>query len=66
MPSPWPRTLAQPWADVVLSGAASGEQITSNLAARQVAWDGEAAEALDRMAEEPGAYWRTRAELVWN
>ena len=58
--------LAQPWADVVLSGAASREQVTSNLAARQVSWDGEAAEALDRMAEEPEAYWRTRGELVWN
>jgi aryl-alcohol dehydrogenase-like predicted oxidoreductase len=58
--------LAQPWADVVLSGAASREQITSNLAARQMSWGGETAEALDRMAEEPGAYWRTRAELVWN
>ena len=58
--------LAQPWADVVLSGAASKEQITSNLAARRVAWNGEAAEALDRVAEEPEAYWRTRAELVWN
>jgi aryl-alcohol dehydrogenase-like predicted oxidoreductase len=58
--------LAQPWADVVLSGAARAEQITSNLAARQVAWDGEAAKALDRLAEEPEAYWRTRSELVWN
>jgi aryl-alcohol dehydrogenase-like predicted oxidoreductase len=58
--------LAQPWADVVLSGAACAEQITSNLAARQVAWDGEAAKALDRLAEEPEAYWRTRSELVWN
>ena len=49
-----------------MSGAASKEQITSNLAARQVAWDREPAESLDRVAEEPGAYWRTRAELVWN
>ena len=49
-----------------MSGAASNEQITSNLAARQVPWNGEAAAALDRVAEEPEAYWRTRAELVWN
>ena len=49
-----------------MSGAASKEQITSNLAARQVPWNGEAAEALDRVAEEPEAYWRTRAALVWN
>jgi aryl-alcohol dehydrogenase-like predicted oxidoreductase len=58
--------LAQPWADVVLSGAAGPEQMSSNLAARHVSWDAEAADALDRMAEEPEAYWRTRAELVWN
>jgi aryl-alcohol dehydrogenase-like predicted oxidoreductase len=58
--------LAQPWADVVLSGAASTEQVTSNLAARQVPWDGEAAAALSHLSEEPGTYWRTRADLPWN
>jgi aryl-alcohol dehydrogenase-like predicted oxidoreductase len=58
--------LAQPWADVVLSGAASTEQITSNLAAWHVLWDDEAVGALGHMAEEPAAYWRTRTELVWN
>jgi aryl-alcohol dehydrogenase-like predicted oxidoreductase len=58
--------LAQPWADVVLSGAASTEQIKSNLAARQVRWDPDAAGALGPSAEEPGAYWRTRSDLVWN
>jgi aryl-alcohol dehydrogenase-like predicted oxidoreductase len=58
--------LAQPWADVVLSGAASAEQLASNLAARQVPWDQEVAGALSRLSEEPAAYWQTRAGLVWN
>jgi aryl-alcohol dehydrogenase-like predicted oxidoreductase len=58
--------LAQPWADVVLSGAATTEQLTSNLGALEVPWDDEAGAALASLAEPPGAYWRTRSDLVWN
>ncbi len=58
--------LAQPWVDVVLSGAGSPEQLVSNLAARELRWDREAAQALAGLAEEPEAYWRTRSELAWN
>jgi aryl-alcohol dehydrogenase-like predicted oxidoreductase len=58
--------LAQPWADVVLSGAGSAEQLMSNLGARELRWDDEAAEALAGLAEEPEAYWRTRSGLAWN
>jgi aryl-alcohol dehydrogenase-like predicted oxidoreductase len=58
--------LAQPWADVVLSGAASTNQVTSNLAARQMPWDRQAARALAPLSEEPEAYWRARADLAWN
>jgi aryl-alcohol dehydrogenase-like predicted oxidoreductase len=58
--------LAQPWADVVLSGAGSAEQLMSNLAAREVRWDDEAADALAGLAEEPEAYWQTRSGLAWN
>jgi aryl-alcohol dehydrogenase-like predicted oxidoreductase len=58
--------LAQPWADVVLSGAGSAEQLMSNLDARELRWDDEAAEALAGLAEEPEAYWRTRSKLAWN
>lgn len=57
--------LAQPWADVVLSGAATPEQARSNLAALDVAWDDEAAAALTPLAEQPEAYWATRAALPW-
>jgi aryl-alcohol dehydrogenase-like predicted oxidoreductase len=58
--------LAQPWADVVLSGAASEAQLQSNLGALAVSWDQEAAEALERLAEDSGDYWHTRSQLSWN
>jgi aryl-alcohol dehydrogenase-like predicted oxidoreductase len=58
--------LAQPWADVVLSGAATVGQLRSNLAARTLGWDGVLERALAGLAEDPGAYWSARAELAWN
>lgn len=58
--------LAQPWVDVVLSGASTIEQLRSNLGALDVAWDDEAANALAGIAESPGEYWRTRSRLPWN
>lgn len=57
--------LAQPWADVVLSGAATSEQLRSNLQARDVAWTPELAERLDVLAEPPDRYWERRAALPW-
>lgn len=58
--------LARPWADVVLSGAATDEQLRSNLGAPEVRWDDEAEERLGRLAEEPEAYWAERGRLPWN
>lgn len=58
--------LAQPWADVVLSGAATAEQLTSNLRALQIPWDERAAERLATMAQAPEDYWAARARLPWN
>jgi aryl-alcohol dehydrogenase-like predicted oxidoreductase len=54
--------LAQPWADVVLSGAATVEQLESNLGASELSYDG----GLDDLAEDRDAYWARRAELPWN
>jgi aryl-alcohol dehydrogenase-like predicted oxidoreductase len=54
--------LAQPWADVVLSGAATIEQLESNLAALGVP----DAERLDDVGEQRDAYWARRAALPWN
>jgi aryl-alcohol dehydrogenase-like predicted oxidoreductase len=58
--------LAQPWADLVLSGAATVAQLRSNLAARELAWDDELERRLAGLVEEPDAYWATRSELPWN
>jgi aryl-alcohol dehydrogenase-like predicted oxidoreductase len=54
--------LAQPWADVVLSGAATVEQLESNLRSLELSYDG----GLDDLAEPRDAYWARRAELPWN
>jgi aryl-alcohol dehydrogenase-like predicted oxidoreductase len=58
--------LAQPWVDLVLSGAATVGHLRSNLAARELAWDDELEQRFAGLAEEPDAYWATRAELPWN
>jgi aryl-alcohol dehydrogenase-like predicted oxidoreductase len=58
--------LAQPWADTVLSGAATVAQLHSNLDALQVPWDAEAGERLQNLAEAPQEYWAARARLPWN
>jgi aryl-alcohol dehydrogenase-like predicted oxidoreductase len=57
--------LARPWCDVVLSGAATVEQLRSNLGALAVTWDDAAAEALGPLAESPEDYWATRSALPW-
>lgn len=58
--------LARPWADVVLSGAATVDQLRSNLAAQQVAWDEQASQDLELLIEPPEVYWATRSGLLWN
>jgi aryl-alcohol dehydrogenase-like predicted oxidoreductase len=58
--------LARPWADVVLSGAATVEQLESNLASRAVRWDHDLEQRLAGLVEDPAAYWAARAELPWN
>ena len=58
--------LAEPWVDVVLSGAATREHLVSNLAAWGLPWDDEAAAALAGLAEEPGNYWQERSDMQWN
>ncbi|MGW2874115.1 aldo/keto reductase [Kitasatospora sp. NPDC001225] len=57
---------AQPWADTVLSGAATPDQLTSNLAATHLRPTPEDLAALAPMAEPAEAYWRTRAALPWS
>jgi aryl-alcohol dehydrogenase-like predicted oxidoreductase len=58
--------LAQPWADIVLSGAATVETLEGNLRAREIDAEGATDERLASIAEDPEAYWTARAALSWN
>jgi len=57
--------LAQPWADVVLSGAATIDALRSNLGATRVTLDEQDLEHLARLAEPAINYWRSRSSLPW-
>lgn len=57
--------LAQPWADCVLSGAATIEHLESNLGAFEVPLDEQAHRALESLAEMVDRYWQTRSDLPW-
>ncbi|KUN97349.1 aldo/keto reductase [Streptomyces caeruleatus] len=58
--------LRQPWAGVVLSGAATTVQLGSNLHAAAVDLDESQLERLGSLVEEPGAYWERRGQLPWH
>ena len=58
--------LAQPWVDVVLSGAVRVDHLLSNLKALEVSWDDEAASHLQALVELAGEYWTIRSDLEWN
>lgn len=55
--------LAHPWADVVLSGAATPGQLAGHLSALTLKAD---ARRLGSFAESPEAYWRRRSALRWS
>ena len=58
--------LAQPWADVVLSGAATVDELTSNLGALALNPEAATIARLESIREDPVTYWETRAALPWN
>lgn len=61
--------LKQPWANVVLSGASTTDQLLSNVRSVQVAESLNAHQVLDlcsRMSETPANYWQQRSDLAWN
>ena len=58
--------LAQPWADVVLSGAATVQHVESNVLALDVDYDESLDAELAGLVEDPESYWSTRAALPWN
>jgi len=57
--------LAQPWATVVLSGAANVQTLRSNLAARDVDPAVASDPRLAALREDPDAYWARRSKLPW-
>jgi aryl-alcohol dehydrogenase-like predicted oxidoreductase len=57
--------LSQPWADVVLSGAATEAHLASNLTAVDIRLDETHLAALRPLAESPEAYWTRRSQLPW-
>ena len=72
-PGPWRRgsgapldavalaaALERPWADVVLSGAATVDQLPSNAAAADLVLDAAARDALAALAMPVEVYWRSR------
>jgi aryl-alcohol dehydrogenase-like predicted oxidoreductase len=58
--------LAQPWVDVVLSGATTVSELESNLVARVLELGPSVLERLDAIGEDAETYWEKRSELPWN
>ena len=58
--------LAQPFVDVVLSGAATTAQLASHVAAPSLTLDTATLASLTALAESPTHYWQTRATLRWS
>jgi len=55
--------LAQPWSDIILSGAATRDHLRSNLAALAV--PAATLASLPDLAEPPEEYWSARSQLEW-
>ena len=58
--------LARPWADVVLTGAATVAQVRSNAAPPNVGYDAGLDRELRSIAMSSSEYWRARSLFGWN
>lgn len=58
--------IAQPWADIVLLGPTTLEQLRANLAALDVRPDAAATQTLELMAQPAPVYWEARAAMPWS
>jgi aryl-alcohol dehydrogenase-like predicted oxidoreductase len=58
--------LARPWANIVLSGAATVDQVRSTVGALDFAYDAELDEQLRSVAIPSDEYWRARSSFSWN
>ena len=59
-------TLAEPFADTVLSGATTKKQLLSNLVGSRIVLDAGARSRLLEIVESPNEYWAKRRTLPWN
>jgi aryl-alcohol dehydrogenase-like predicted oxidoreductase len=59
-------TLAEPFADVVLSGATSTKQLLSNVIGSRILLDDDTRGRLLEIVESPHEYWDKRRRLPWN
>ena len=57
--------LANPWADVVLSGAVTRDQLRSNVRALQTRLTEQDLAAFEKLAEPRDQYWSERSQLHW-
>jgi aryl-alcohol dehydrogenase-like predicted oxidoreductase len=57
--------LANPWVDVVLSGAITTDQLSSNLDALSVQLSADEVNELAQLAEPSRIYWSTRQSMPW-
>ena len=58
--------LANPWVDVVLSGAVTETQVRSNAGALAVHLSPDRLAQLSKLAEPPEQYWKERGQLAWH
>jgi len=58
--------LANPWVDVVLSGAVTKTQVRSNAGALGVHLSPDRLAQLSKLAEPPEQYWKERGQLAWH
>lgn len=58
--------LARPWADVVLTGAATVGQVQSNVDAVELAKGGDLEEVVHSAFVDSAEYWRARSSFTWN
>ena len=58
--------LARPWADVVLTGAATENQIRSSVAALEFPYDAELENQLRPISIASDEYWKVRGSFKWN
>jgi aryl-alcohol dehydrogenase-like predicted oxidoreductase len=58
--------LANPWVDLVLSGAVTEAQVRSNASAIEVHLSSAELDELSRLAEPADQYWKERSRLAWH